>query len=123
MPPITATEPKFKMLGILKLDDLFEFESLLFVFDYLMNNLPNSFHGIFPMNSDMPNSRETRQSNLLYVPHYTRKFSQKLPAYFLPSLWNTWSRSFPDNISRFQIKHFIKKTKLHDYAQTVMCKN
>ncbi len=68
------TEPKFRKSGILKLNDLFEYESLMFMQNYLRNNLPYSFQGVFPLNSDMPNSRITRQSNKLYVPHYTGKF-------------------------------------------------
>ncbi len=117
------TEPKFRKSGILKIDDIFEYESLLFVYDYLTNNLPISFQGIFPLNSDMPNSRETRQSNFLYVPRCTGRFAQKLPKYFMPPLWNTWSRSFQDNKTRNQTKRLIKMTKLQGYAETVLCNN
>jgi hypothetical protein len=56
------TGPKFKKSGILQLHDLFHYQSLLFMHDYISNKLPNSFNGCFPTNSDMPCSRITRQS-------------------------------------------------------------
>jgi len=48
------TGPTFKKLGILKLDDLCDYHSVLVVPDYLSNKLPSSFNGCFPTNSDMP---------------------------------------------------------------------
>ncbi len=117
------TDPKFKKSGILKLNDLFEYESLMFTYDYMTNNLPNSFRGTFPLNSDMPNSRETRQSNLLYIPRFNGRFAQKLPMYFMPSLWNTWARSFQELKSRYQLKRIVKKNKLQSYLETILCTN
>ena len=64
------TGPKFKKSGILKLEDLFYYQSLLFIHDYMSNKLPNSFNGCFPTNSDMSNALTTRQSRLLHVPKY-----------------------------------------------------
>ena len=62
--------PIFKKLGTLKLHDLFDYNSLLFVHDYLSNILPSSLNGCFPTNSDRPNSRAIRQSKLCYFPYY-----------------------------------------------------
>ncbi len=109
------TDPKFKKSRILKIPDLYEYKSVLFIHDYLLNKLPNSFEGIFPKNQDMPNSRETRQSNLLHVPRYSAKFAAKLPIFSLPSIWNKWSRSLPENSSKFRIQRYIQSAMLHDY--------
>ncbi len=117
------TDPKFRKSGILKIKDLYEYQSLLFIYDYFNQKLPSSFNGIFPTNRDMPNSRDTRQSNLLYMPRFTSKFAQKLPIYSLPYLWNNWSRLLPGNYSRSQIKHFIKNYMLQGYLEDVKCDN
>ncbi len=117
------TDPKFKSSGILKITDLFEYQSLLFMFDYMSNTLPASFIGCFPTNNDMPHSRITRQSKLLHIPKYTSRFAQRQPHYCLPVLWNKWSRLIPENTSRFHIKRFIKCTLLHDYLDVVKCNN
>ena len=117
------TGPKFKKSGILKLHDLFVYQSLLFVHDYLSNKLPNSFNGCFPTNRDMPSSRTTRQSSLLHVPKYPLKFSQRQPIGFLPSLWNKWTKLIPEKVSRSQAKKIIKTTLLQDYPDVVRCEN
>jgi len=62
------TEPKFKSSGILKIPDLLVYQSLIFMFDYLLNKLPPSFNGTFTVNCERPNARSTRQSKLLFVP-------------------------------------------------------
>ena len=117
------TEPKFRKSEILKLHDLYELESLIFVHDYLTDKLPKSFQGTLPRNSDIPNSRDTRQSNLLYVPQYSLRFAQKLPGHILPSLWNDWSKLIPNNLSRGQTKRLIKQNKLQRYPEIVSCNN
>ncbi len=90
------TEPLFKSSGILKLDDLFEYQCVMFMHDYLVNNLPMSFNGTFIANRDVPNARPTRQSNLLHIPRCDSNFARKLPYYFLPSVWNELARLIPD---------------------------
>ena len=71
----------------------------------------------------MPNSRDTRQSNLLYVPQYSLRFAQKLPGHILPSLWNDWSKLIPNNLSRGQTKRLIKRNKLQRYPEIISCNN
>ena len=60
------TEPLFKRSKILKLNDLYELKVILFVNYFIANKLPISFNNIFLFNHERPNSRNTRQSNLLY---------------------------------------------------------
>ena len=76
------TDSLFKSCGILKLEDLYLQQSLLFVFDFLSNNLPVSFTDMFKFNRDMPDARITRhlscyiltdanlnlQAHFLYIP-------------------------------------------------------
>ena len=44
------TEPLFKKSRILKLYDLYEYQCIMFMFDYRSMNLPKSFEGVFIAN-------------------------------------------------------------------------
>ena len=117
------TGPTFKKLGILTLCDLFDYHSILFVYGYLSDKLPSSFSGCFPTNSDMPNSRATRQYKLFYVPNYPLNFSQRELIDLLPTLWNKLNELIPENASRSQTKRIIKSILLQDYPDVVRCEN
>ena len=116
------TDPKFKKQGILKLNDLFEYQSILFMYDYMSGNLPRSFVGTFPLNQDLQQVHTTRQSDL-YIPRYSSKYAQKLPEYLLPKIWNKWARSVPQNSSRNIIKNTTKSKLLMSYPENVKCEN
>ena len=57
------TEPLFKSSQILKLTDSYEYQVTLFIFDFISNKLPISFHNTFKFNRDIENARITRQSD------------------------------------------------------------
>jgi hypothetical protein len=86
------TDPRFKSSEILKIPDLFVYQSLIFMYDYLSCRLPPSFNRTFTLNCDRTNCRPTRQSTLFYVPRCHSAFVRKLPLYFLPTLWNDWAK-------------------------------
>jgi len=117
------TEPLFKKSRILKLYDLYEYQCIMFMFDYLSLNLPKSFEGVFIANKDLPNSGLTRQSNLIHIPQIKSQFSRKLPYYCVPSIWNEWARSIPNDHSRSEMKRLFKNTKLSEYPELVNCNN
>ena len=54
------TDPLFKKTKILQIEDLFQYQAALFMYDYKCEELSKQ-------NDEFPNSRTTRQSNLLYV--------------------------------------------------------
>ena len=117
------TGPKFRKQGILKLNYLFEYQSILFMYDYMSGNLPRSFVGTFPLNQDMQQTHSTRQSDLLYIPLYSSKYAQKVPEYLLPKIWNKRARSVPQNSSRTIIKNTKKSKLLLLYTEHVTCEN
>ena len=55
------TDPLFKKSKILKIEDLFQYQAALFMYDYKYEKLPPSFRGTFKQNDEFPNSRTTRQ--------------------------------------------------------------
>ena len=117
------TDPLFKKSKILKIEDLFQYQAALFMYDYKYEKLPPSFRGMFKQNDEFPNSRTTRQSNLLYVPKYHSKFTSKLPLYYLPPIWNKWTKLITENGSRKQIKQQIKRNRFENYSSEVHCTN
>ena len=117
------TDPKFKKQGILKLNDLFEYQSILFMYDYMSGNLPRSFVGTFPLNQDLQQAHTTRQSDLLYIPRCSSKYAKKIPEYLLPKIWNKWARSVPQNSSRNIIENTTKSKLLMSYPENVKCEN
>jgi len=118
------TEPLFKYSAILNLCDIFEHQCIIFMYDYVQNHLPKSFNSMFMANSDLPNARLTRQSNMINIPRCNSSFATKLPKYFLPALWNKWVRLIPDDCNtRSRIKRFVKMHKLSSYLAYVHCNN
>ena len=113
------TDPLFRSSQILKVPDLYLYQSTLFMFDYVNKNLPSSFNNVFPYNRDIQTIRQTRQSDLLYVPRCTSSFANKLPFYTLPKLWNQWADCA--SFSRNQFKHHIKSLTMLGYKTQVKC--
>ena len=117
------TDPSFKLSGILNINDLFIYQSFIFMYNYLSSRLPSSFNGIFILNyCDRPNGRATRQSTLFYTPRCHSAFVRKLPLYFLPHLWNDWTKLIKcDSLTRGSFKRQIKVYTLNKYLSYVHC--
>ena len=109
------TDPRLKSSGILKIIDLFIYQSLIFMYDYLSSRLPPSFNS----NCDRPNGRATRQSTLFYTPRCRSAFARKLPLYFLPHPWKSIIKS--DILTRAYFKRQIKHNILNKYQSYVQC--
>ena len=88
-----------------------------------MKNFLLPLEELFKQNDEFPNSRTTRQSNLLYVPKYHSKFTSKLPLYYLPPIWNKWTKLITENGSRKQIRQQIKINRFENYISEVHCTN
>ena len=116
------TDPLFKSSKILKLNDLYERQVILFMHDYIANKLPSSFNDIFIFNRDRPNSHNTRQSNHLYEERCLSKFSQNLPLYNFPKIWNKWTAVLLiENTSRSNLKRNMMAAQLQKYLSMVDC--
>ena len=118
------TDPKFKSSKILKIPDLFIYQSLLFMYDFLSNKLPSSFNGMFSTNEERPNTRPTRQSKLFYIPRCHSAFARKQPLYSLPTIWNDWANLFaPNKCTRGSFKYCAKSYIINEYLTYVNCNN
>ena len=82
------TNPLFQHSRVLKLHDIYEYQSVLFIFDFINGKLPASFNTVFTLNKYIPNARSTRQSHLLHITQCKSLFVHTLPLYELPKMWN-----------------------------------
>ena len=117
------TDPLFKATNIMKITDQYIFQSTLFVFDFITKYLPYSFEQMFRFNHDIPNSRATRQSDLLYEARCKTNFANSLPLYAMPKIWNKWFHAMPQNMSRPKFKYTMKIKILSAYQSHVTCTN
>ena len=78
---------------------------------------------LVPRNSTDTNcwNSTTRRSNLLLERRCHSNFSKRLPYYFLPSVWNRWTKTIPENYSRMQVKHLIKTDMPNKYSANIRC--
>jgi len=118
------TEPLLKNLNILNVNDLYEFEILIFMHKFIHHKLPKSFSNIFTFNHEIRGDRPTRQSSLLHQERCDSNFAKRLPLYKFPVIWNIWSRIVPGNIvSLPQFKKFVKNHMISNYSNSIKCNN
>ena len=115
------TEPLFKSNGVLKLMDLYEYHTTLFMYDYTHNNLPSSFQNMFTLNSDIHQDHVTRQSSLINVPKHKNMYVSKLPPIQFPKLWNKWKNKIDCNLPRHMFKSTLKRHILSTYSSHIKC--
>ena len=109
------TGPLFNKSQILKLTDLYEYESVFFMYDFVENNLPD----VFRCNRDVQNIHRTRQSDMIHVYRCHTKFSSRLPLYTLPIIWNKWAISAPGGFSLRRFGRHVKSTICISYPTLV----
>jgi hypothetical protein len=103
--------PIYKDLKILKFRDIVTLKNLIFVHDYLNNNLPESFAGFFTRVGDThPHNTRNAAQGHLYVPatgsvRFGRK-SLKLKAIFS---WNHYVDQFPELDLQLLPPHVFKR--------------
>ena len=100
----------YSQLNILKLPDLFKFETAKLVHQYFSNHLPSPLSNLFIKNSQI-SSRTTRSScrekMTLYTPLYSSSKLQRCIKYQGVKIWN----SIPQNYKHLNFYAFKKKFK------------
>jgi len=117
------TDPLFKRSGILKLNDIYQTEVMLFMHDYINSKLPISFQQTFSRKSDVEGVYLTRHSNRFIVPRTKSRFVDRLPLYQFPTLWNKNVSYSNIDVSRKCFKNSIKHRHLDSYQSIVTCNN
>ena len=106
------TNPIYKSLGFLKVQDLIEYQSSCFMYKYFNNKCPSSFENFF-----IPFRGENRtKSFILEVP--LKKSMEHFPTYCLPKTWNSLNishknaeslRIFKDNLKDHSVLNILNK--------------
>jgi hypothetical protein len=117
------TDPLFRDSDIVKIMDLYEYNAAIFVHDFIHNKLPLSFKTTFKFNHQVQTIRQTRQSNLLFVPRCRSCFFEKLPECRFPNVWNKLSNAIASITDRETFKTTLKSRMFNSYLDIVRCKN
>ena len=113
------TEPLFKQLNMLKLEDLLKLQQLKFYFKFNEGSLP-----VYLQNWDItPNARvhnyNTRELGCIHTFKVKHEFAQKCLKYNLPKLINDTPKRVKDKINTHSLKGFInygKNDMIHKYS-------
>ena len=106
-------EPLCKQLSIVKFIDNIEISNCLFVYDFLNNNLPDSYINIFTRVDDTDSNSTTRQAStgMIHIPRYTGT------TFGLKSIYNkciiSWNK-FTSEINKLKKAKFANKMRCPD---------
>ena len=115
------TDPLFKADLILKLNDLYQLFSSLFMFDYKYGNLPQSFRNFFNVPNDQ--NRQTRQLNNIYTNIPRTNFSAASPFHSIPNVWNNLRNPLKEHTKRNKLIKSLKEEYFNRYLINVTCEN
>jgi hypothetical protein len=82
------TNPLFKQIGILPLDDLIKYSNLKFMHNYFHGKLPFSFNETWTTNRMRNPNLELRNADNLYIPPHNFATTKRFPLFSFPRIWN-----------------------------------
>ena len=119
------TEPLFKSLNLLKMEDIFNYHVLKFYYKLCNQSLPTYFNTMAVTNAEY-HQYETRQRNHLHVPVSRTAQAYKRIRHYLPSL----IRITPENVIQKVSSHsyagfslYVKKVYIDAYQSTCVLQN
>ena len=115
------TDPLYKATKILKLNDLYKQQVLLFMYDFCNNKLPMSFQDTYLLQSDSNNHPyPTRHTNLFITPTPRSDYAAKLPYFSFPKLANSLSEYIINASSRNLMKTKFRDNTLQLYPSQIL---
>jgi hypothetical protein len=120
------TEPIFKMLEILPLSNLIEFQKIDFMQKFINKNLPSAFDNMWLANAKRrtgdEEARVLRNAESLYVPLARTNLGQRLPLVEFPKTWNNLQdQSIKNEKNQKQFRKKLKSHLLNKLSNTVNC--
>ncbi len=116
------TEPLFKSSNILKIEDQYTYNVLIFMHQLKAQKLPNAF-SYLDYFLNRPNQPHTRQINLANCKTPRTTFTSLLPFHRFPIIWNDLDASNHDINSVGVFKRKIKASMIDNYANIINCSN
>ena len=111
---LAHTNPLFYELKTLKIFDIHVLQSLLFMYKYTNNLLPNSFQIFFILNSTI-HSYPTRNSSNFHLVNPKLLIAQKSIRHHGPDLWNLLPDSIKSCSTTYSFKATLKRKLLSEY--------
>ena len=118
------TTPKFLTLNLLKIKDIFKFESMIFMYKYANDLHPNSLSGLF---YPLSNNNRTLSFKTSII---KGKSLESFPSAFLPKIWNNLHINTKTITKLISFKKIVKKDLLGNYEgfsckkdNCIACKN
>jgi hypothetical protein len=108
------TEPLFKKLNILPLQQLISYFKIQFMQQFKFNHLPSAFSNEWTTNDERfaANDRmPLRNNDDFFVPFARTTLSDRIPFFTLPKMWN----EFPDVVLKSEANKLIFNSKLKEY--------
>ena len=119
------TDELFFQLDILPLKSLIEYNSLVFMHDYVNKRVPASFDSTWVTNLEFMeniNVRSMRRSGDLHIRRCRSKKLELHPLFRLPVLWNDFKEDFKGVLVSLDFKKELK-THLLKHLQNFECQN
>ena len=115
------TEPLFKKSNILKIQDQYKLNILIFMHQLKHHKLPESFDCLTFFNPE--HIQETRQVNLANCYRFRTSFTSRMPFHQFPREWNKLKYEIRETTYLRSFKRKIHATFLNEYSSSVRCEN
>ena len=106
------SEPLFAQMKLMKFKDIHDYESLMFMHNYVYARLPNSMLNMFT-----PLKTSGRNGNYL-LKRYKGTFLDRFPSSYLTKIWNNIGQDFKNTHKFSSAKAKITKNILQSYKET-----
>ena len=107
---LAHTAPLYKEINLLKLDEIYQYMTLLFMYKYHNKMLPKAFNDMFILNSSI-HSYGTRQLHHYNLPYCRTNLTKQTIKFTGPAIWNSLPDSFHRipmfNSFKMSVKRFI----------------
>ena len=122
-PKLEHTAPLFKKLNLLPLEYLFKFAILIFMFKCKNHMLPHMFQDCFTINKNCK-SKETRQSQLYFIPRARTNYLEKTILVQGPTIANKYKDLYISNPAALEplkdtLKHYSYQKSLDIICITI----
>ena len=120
------TEPLFKKLGLLKLEDMMKHNTLKFYYKFKKNKIPSYFKNYQDLTQRQIHGRNTRLNQLIPTNITRTAIQQKCLRNYLAEVLNSTSISILDKINTHSYNGFANYAKLkyiENYSNTCLLQN
>ena len=109
-----STQTKSKLLCIMRLPELYSYSTMIFMYKYMHNMMPQSLENLFQKNKDIHN-HYTRGASKLRVPKIRTQMAEKFITSTGVKLWNTLTLKIDPTLKIGNFKHRLTTLLISEY--------